>query len=137
MFTNILIGCLLIALTCLIHTYATWIIFNIIQKKHKINTRLRRILHVDYVVLIMILASLLEAAIWAKSYLILDAIGHFEEALYFSIVTYTTLGYGDITLSEEFRLLASFEAANGIIIFGWSTAIVMSALQYVYMRNVN
>ena len=83
----------------------------------------------------MFLASLLEAVIWAISYLVLDAIQTVEEALYFSIVTFTTLGFGDITLSESWRLLASLQAANGIIIFGWSTAITMAAVQRLYFKD--
>ena len=55
-----------------------------------------------------------------------------EKTLYFSMVTFTTLGYGEIVLGEQWRLLASFEAANGIIIFGWTTAIVVAAVQRVY-----
>ena len=80
----------------------------------------------------MFLASIIEAVIWAISYLALDAIQSFEEALYFSIVTFTTLGFGDITLKESWRLLASLQAANGIIVFGWSTAITMAAVQKFY-----
>ena len=48
------------------------------------------------------------------------------------MVTYTTLGYGDIVLHERWRVLASFEAANGIIMFGWTTAIVMAVIRQVY-----
>jgi hypothetical protein len=48
------------------------------------------------------------------------------------MVTFTTLGYGDIVLDERWRLLASFEAATGIIMFGWTTAIVLAAVQSTY-----
>ena len=48
------------------------------------------------------------------------------------MVTFTTLGYGDIVLDENWRLLASFEAATGIIMFGWTTAIVLASLQSAY-----
>ena len=55
----------------------------------------------------------------------------------FSIVTFTTLGYGDIILSENWRILASMEAAAGIIFFGWSTAIVFMAIQNIYYDKIN
>ena len=48
------------------------------------------------------------------------------------MVTYTTLGYGDVVLIERWRLLSSFEATNGIIMFGWTTAIVIAAVQRIY-----
>ena len=64
--------------------------------------------------------------------MVLEAIQGFENAFYFSMVTYTTLGCGDIVLDERWRLLSSFEAANGIIMFGWTTAIVIYVVQRVY-----
>jgi hypothetical protein len=73
--------------------------------------------------------------IWGGFYVWFGAIEQFEEAVYFSIVTYTTLGYGDITLNAEWRLLSSLEAASGIIYFGWSTAIVIAAFQNLYFSK--
>jgi voltage-gated potassium channel Kch len=60
------------------------------------------------------------------------ALPSFEEALYFSTVTFTTVGYGDIILGREWRQLATFEAANGWIIFGWATALIMTVIQRLY-----
>jgi hypothetical protein len=64
--------------------------------------------------------------------MLVGALQNFEPALYFSMVTFTTLGYGDVLLDDRWRLMASFEAANGIIIFGLSTAVVVAAVQRVY-----
>jgi len=83
----------------------------------------------------MFLVSVLEVLAWAATYLALNAIQGFEQALYFSTVTFTTLGYGDILLDERWRLLASFEATNGIIMFGWTTAIVVAAVQRIYRKE--
>jgi len=66
---------------------------------------------------------------WAGLYVWLDAIPTYSEAIYFSLVTFTTLGYGDVTLGEEWRVLGALESANGVIIFGWSTAMVVAVLQ--------
>ena len=90
---------------------------------------------VSGVVILMFLASVLEVLVWALTYLALNAIEGFERALYFSMVTYTTLGYGDVVLIERWRLLSSFEAANGIIMFGWTTAIVIAAVQRIYFKE--
>jgi hypothetical protein len=46
------------------------------------------------------------------------------------MVSFTTLGYGDIVLGEGWRLLASFEAANGIILFGWTTALIFAFIHH-------
>jgi len=88
------------------------------------------------VVLLMFFLSLIEMTAWGLLYLFLGAIDNFEKALYFSTVTFTTLGYGDILLETNWRLLAAFEAANGIIIFGLSTAVVVSAVQRIYFYDL-
>jgi voltage-gated potassium channel Kch len=80
----------------------------------------------------MSVACLVEVSAWAVAYVILGAISGAEPALYFSTVTFTTLGYGEIVLDPRWRLLASFEAANGIIMFGWTTALVIAVVQRVY-----
>jgi hypothetical protein len=87
------------------------------------------------VVVIMFLGSLLEVLVWAAVYLSFNAIEGVERAVYFSMVTYTTLGYGDVLLTEGWRLLGAFEAANGIIMLGWSTAIVIVVVQKVYFSS--
>jgi hypothetical protein len=57
-------------------------------------------------------------------------IATFEEAVYFSIVTFTTLGYGDITLVDhDWRLLSGAEALSGILLVGWSTALLYAVFQ--------
>jgi hypothetical protein len=83
---------------------------------------------ISALVLMMLLAAFLEAAVWAAVYLAVGAIPDLETALYFSTVTFTTLGYGDVTLDAGWRLLASLQAANGTIMFGWTTAMVMAVL---------
>lgn len=80
----------------------------------------------------LFLASVVEALAWALSSIAIGAIEGFEKALYFSMVTYTTLGYGDVILDEAARLLSAFESANGIIMFGWTTAIVVAIVSHVY-----
>jgi hypothetical protein len=83
-------------------------------------------------VLWLFLATILQVWAWALLYLALNALGSIEEAAYFSMETFTTLGYGDITLERNWRLLSTFEAANGLLMFGWSTALVFAAVQWIY-----
>ncbi|MEW9837876.1 potassium channel family protein [Mesorhizobium marinum] len=75
----------------------------------------------------------IDVVLWAWLYRLRNALPNFEEALYFSTVTFTTVGYGDIVLDRESRLLATFEAANGWIIFGWATALMMIVIQRLYL----
>ena len=74
---------------------------------------------------------------WALVYLYNPAITtlpDMQTAYYFSMVTYTTLGYGDVVLDGEWRSLASVQAANGVIIFGWTTALIFYFIQRVYKK---
>ena len=136
MLINIVIGSFLIVLTTGIHAGGMVLAIKTIQsEKGFLKQRLhlkRRFYSVGAIVLIMFFVSLVEVLIWAITYLLLNAIDVFEQALYFSMVTFTTLGYGDVVLEEQWRLLGSFEAANGIIMFGWTTAIVMAAVHHTY-----
>jgi len=88
-------------------------------------------------VLLMFGATVIEVAVWAKTYLLLGAISGTEPALYFSTLTFTSLGFGDIVLDESWRLLASLQAANGIILFGWTTALAFAVLRSVYISRWN
>lgn len=139
MWFNIFIGCILIVFSILVHAYATRFVMKLATKKAIIkNDNIRnKELWTSLIVLIMFAASFLEVLAWASTFMYLEAIQNLEEALYFSIVTFTTLGYGDITLSDTYRLLASLEAANGIIIFGWSTAITIAVVQKFYLKSIN
>jgi hypothetical protein len=83
-------------------------------------------------VLWLFLGTILQVWAWALHYLALDALGSIEEAAYLSMETFSTLGYGDITLKENWRLLSTFEAANGLLMFGWSTALIFAAVQWIY-----
>lgn len=82
--------------------------------------------------LVLLVLHLLEALAWAVALLMLPGntiLKTFEEATYFSIVTFTTLGYGDITLDTPWRMLSGIEAVNGILLAGWSTALLFTVVQ--------
>lgn len=132
MLSNIGVGFLMMVVTTIIHTVFMLMAFRVLKahQKHRHRTETtKRMTLVGMTVLVMFGASLVEVSAYAGVYLLLGAISQMEPALYFSTVTYTTLGYGDMVLDPRWRLLASFEAANGIIMFGWTTALVIAAVQ--------
>ncbi len=73
--------------------------------------------------------------IWAVFYLSIGALPKLEEALYFSTTTFTTVGYGDVVLGDTWRLVSSFQAANGFILFGWSTAFIFEIMSQLYKSD--
>ena len=86
----------------------------------------------------MFLAIVIEASVWALLYLfnpLITTLPDLETAFYFSMVTFTTLGYGDVVLTGNWRMLASIQAANGVIVFGWTTALIFVFIQRVYNKK--
>jgi len=130
---QVLIGAIMIAFTVVVHTmgiigFITYLKFmNIRALGHRNYVGL--VCRLVLVVLGIFFVHALEIWSWAFLYLWLEQFESMERALYFSTVTFTTLGYGDITLDERWQLLSSFEAANGIILFGVSTAFVFTVIR--------
>jgi len=75
-------------------------------------------------VIVLSLAAIHGLEIWAYSllYLAIGAIRGIENALYFSTISYSTVGYNDVHIDEAWRLIGAFESIAGMILLGWSTA---------------
>ena len=78
---------------------------------------------------ILMMAHTLEVLVWGLAYAIVDAAPAGSDLLYFAFVNYTTLGYGDITPVQAWRLTGPMTAMNGILMFGWSTAVLFEVLR--------
>lgn len=70
--------------------------------------------------------------IWALYLLWSGALGDLETALYFSLVSFTTLGFGDIVLDRPHRLLSGMLAANGLVLFGLTTAVLIDLIRSLH-----
>jgi len=85
--------------------------------------------------LFMLSLNTLEAVVWAGVLRLAPSAGEIntlEQAIYFSFITFTTLGYGDITISGNWQLLCGLEAMNGIFLFGWSAALLYAVVQRIW-----
>ena len=138
MIANIAIALLVMLATTVIHLAGISLIIKLIKSQFQ-HWRYRHPFvlarKMGQVILLMFFLSFVEMAIWAGVYLMVGAIEKVEAALYFSMVTFTTLGYGDVVIDERWRLMAAFEAANGIIIFGLTTAAVVAVMQRIYFSE--
>jgi hypothetical protein len=85
----------------------------------------------------IIVLHLCEIAVWAGFYVWKGAMTDVQSALYFSAVTYTTTGYGDLVLPVEWRLVGGVEALTGILMCGWSTAFFMAVVSRLSARAVS
>lgn len=73
--------------------------------------------------------------IWSAAFVLVGAISDWNTSLYFSLATYTTLGYGDVVLGPALRIFAAFAAVNGLFGFGVSTAFLVSAMGRLFSSN--
>jgi hypothetical protein len=78
---------------------------------------------------VLMVTHALEVLVWSLVYSILDAAPADANLVYFAFVNYTTLGYGDIVPVERWRLLGPMTAMNGVLLFGWSTAVIFEVLR--------
>ena len=94
----------------------------------------------DAVVLVLLMlwlmaAHAIEMAMWAFAFIRLDIFASLESALYFSAISYTTLGFGDVLLPEEWGLLSGAAAANGLLLFGLSAAFLLEAVMRLRLSS--
>jgi len=75
-----------------------------------------------------------EVMVWSLAYAIVGAAPAGADPVYFAFVNYTTLGYGDVIPVERWRLLGPITAMNGVLLFGWSTAVIFEVLRRTARR---
>lgn len=83
----------------------------------------------------LLLLHVAEMAIWAGAFTLAGVLEDFETAMYFSLKSYTTVGYGDVLPSNAWRLLGPIEAAVGVLMLGISTSIIVAAVQRIHFGN--
>ena len=139
---NIVTGLAMMVLTIIIHSVfmvvgakiARW------RRSHfgEVRKETVKAALLSFLTIWLFLAIVIEAGLWAMLYLfnpLITALPDPETAFYFSMVTFTTLGFGDVVLTGEWRTLASIQAANGVIIFGWTTALIFYFIQHIYAEE--
>ena len=86
---------------------------------------------------LLLLLHLAEALVWALFLVLVGALPHFEAAVYFSLTSYTTVGYGDVLLPAPWRLLGPIEAAVGVLMLGWSTGVLVAVIGAAYRGELS
>lgn len=86
-------------------------------------------------VVALMFAHAVEVIVWALSYSLVDATPVDADRVYFAFVNYTTLGYGDIVPVQRWKLLGPMAAMNGVLLFGWSTALIFEVLRRTIARG--
>ncbi len=141
LFLILLIGAVMIGVTVITHAIALdFIIKHARRVEIFLRTRsffLWKPIAAGSLVIGVFSSHVVQIWLWALLYLLLkcEPLTNLSDALYFATVTYTTLGYGDITLKPNFRMLSGVEAINGIIMFGWTTAFIFEVISQIYRRE--
>lgn len=131
MTANLALGSLVIALTVFVYTLGlrmmSWAMATLVAWLGLAAHGAGRHVAMVATVLCLFLILTVEVWIWAAVYSAFGIIANFEEALYFSTVTFSTVGYGDVTPPHAWRLFCSLEGVNGFLLIGWSTAYLVAA----------
>lgn len=140
MFVNVLlIGAAIICLTVVIHALMLDRIIAIVTRVDLLFLRRYfkrwRVPVLVIVVLAVFVSHIIQIWLWALFYLFIQALPDLESALYFSTTTFSTAGYGDIVLNSPWRLISSFQAASGFLLFGWSAAFIFEVMSKLYERD--
>jgi hypothetical protein len=130
MLANLVLGTMMISATVIIHTLGLMAVTHLIGRltdRFRMHGRRSRIIAILTVVMGTFALLTVEVWFWATAYYLLDVVRDFETALYFSTVTFSTIGYGDVVPAHGWRLLCALEGINGFLLIGWSTAYLISA----------
>ncbi|MCB9989919.1 MAG: two pore domain potassium channel family protein [Rhodospirillales bacterium] len=139
MILQLLIGTVMIVLNVVLQALGLDYVIRKVQWLEKTSIRGFKKLWKSIILAIVVLAvaaiMTVEIWIWAMFYLLVGALPDIESALYFSVSTFTTVGYGDVILGTDWRLLSSIEATCGFLMFGWSAAFIFEVVTRVYRKE--
>lgn len=118
-------------LSIVIHALATIIVIKVarfISKLRFSGPSLRLIAAMTMTASVLLATQVCEIAVWSLSYDLVDAIPEGADGFYFAFVNFTSLGYGDIVPLSRWHLMGPMTAMNGVMLFGWSTAVLFQVL---------
>jgi hypothetical protein len=132
MLQNLILATGTVCATVVIHLCGLLLLMRMLRTRaHRFHTH-ESVIGQGALILVVMLGifAIHTAEIWlyALVFRLVGALPDFETALYFSTTNFSTLGYGDVTLARDWRLFGAVEAANGLIMFGWSTAFLLAVI---------
>jgi hypothetical protein len=129
---NLALASLMVGLTVTIHFFGLLGLLHLLRRRgHRFKAHESVVGQgglILFVVFGIFAIHTIEIWLYAVVFRALGEFSTFETALYFSTVTFASLGYGDVQMSQDWRLFGSIEAANGMILFAWSTAFLLSVM---------
>ena len=141
MLIPLLIGCATVFATMVIQitavVYMLQYLFKVVSLAKTGSVGRGRTTYVISMIMIMLfLGHMAQAAIWAVLFKWLGEFGDFKTAFYHSLVNFASLGYGDIVMSEQWRLLGAIESSIGVLMFGVSAGAMLSLMSFILKHDV-
>ena len=141
MLIPLLLGCFTIFITMGIQVVAVVLLLqHLMRLNSRKNQKQAGIGFKGYVLSIVLLmlfsGNMVQMAIWAMLFEFLGEFNDFTTAFYHSAVNFASLGYGDIVMSEKWRLLGALEASNGVLMFGLSTGTLLAVMAYLVNKPI-
>ena len=132
MLRDILVGSAVCALNIVVHAWLTVAairVARVLAERKTVHPWRHLVAIMIATVLMLMAAHMLEVFVWAAVYALVQAAPDGADLVYFAFVNYATLGYGDIVPVPEWHLLGPMASMNGILLFGWSTAVIFEVLR--------
>jgi hypothetical protein len=139
MIAKLLIASVLVATTVIIHAAGLGMVLShVLHSKERPKTRFWPITWLFIrVTWLLLLFHLLEIAVWGLFFWWQNCLPDAESSFYFSAVTYATIGYGDLVLPKEWRMLGPMEGFTGILMFGISTAFFFVVVSKKFLQRMD
>ena len=139
MLINLLVGTVMMVLNLGIQVLAVTVLLNYLSKRIGTDALKPTIANeakiLSVVMGVLVIGHAFMFATWAALFMYIGEFEDFSTAFYHSTVNFTSLGYGDIVMSEEHRLLGALEAANGVLMFGLSAGAILSVMNSMFTRH--
>jgi hypothetical protein len=141
MLNELAVACGIVAICVVIHTaglvaLVEWLLSRRARLEGKSGMAHYTLLLI-WVFAVIILLHLMETAVWAACYQWWSLFPDYETSFYFSLGSYTTIGYGDVVLPQKWRLLGGIEGVSGVLLCGLSTAFIFAIVNALFQIRMN
>ena len=142
MLMSLILGGILLAFTFAIQIVLVVVMIRYLQKVMLRNHHITKTWWFDASVigtalLILTIGHIAQVSAWAFLFLQLNEFDDFLTAFYHSAVNFSSLGYGDIVMSESWRLLGALEAGNGVLMFGLSSGTIIAVMMRIFSQHTD
>jgi len=140
MLTEISVAALIVSICLLLHVAVLLLMAESLLRRREYLERKGKRVAVGILMILLFSAIMLlhtiETGLWAVFYYTRGLFKDFETSLYFSMTSYTTIGYGDVLLPEKWRLLGSIEGISGVLLCGVSTAFIFAVMSAIFQIRI-